>query len=138
MDILDINTQLNFLNIKWIKRLLNPTNGLWKDLMLYRLNVDLILNSNQVLALFRQKQILSYNIDKSLQKQNNEDFFIRLLNAWLHFTNNKFLAPMPIEEILDQPIHLNPYTKLKLSPDNQCFYCIPPKNISANYNKRSL
>ena len=47
------DTQLNSLRIKWIQSLLNPTNALWKDLMLYRLN--LILNSNQCLALFRQK-----------------------------------------------------------------------------------
>ena len=65
-----------------------------------------------------------------MQKQNNENFFIQLLNAWLHFTNNKFPTPMPIEEIFDQPIHLNPYTKLEFSSDNLCFYCIPPKNIS--------
>ena len=90
LDILDIDTQLNFLKIKWIQRLLTPTNALWKDLMLYWLNIDLILNSNQGLALFRQKQILRYNRHKNLQKQNNEDFFIQLLNAWLHFTNNKF------------------------------------------------
>ena len=52
LGILDIDTQLNSLNIKWIQKLLVPTNALWKDLMLYRLN--LILNSNQGLALFRQ------------------------------------------------------------------------------------
>ena len=63
--------------------------------MLHRLNIDLILNSNQVLALFRQKQNLWYNRHKNLQQQNNEDFFIQLLNAWLHFTNNKFPALHP-------------------------------------------
>ena len=134
LDILDIDTQLNFLKIKWIQILLNPINELWKDLMLYRLNIDLILNSNQDLALFRQKQILRYNRHKNLQKQNYEDFFIQLLNAWLDFTNNKFPASMPIEESLEQPIHLNPNTKLDFSSDNQCFYCIAPKNISDNYN----
>ena len=35
LGILDIDTQLNSLKIKWIKRLLHPTNALWKDLMLY-------------------------------------------------------------------------------------------------------
>ena len=53
LGILDIDTQLNC--IKWIQRLLNPTNVLWKDLMLYQLK--LILNSDQDLALFIQKQI---------------------------------------------------------------------------------
>ena len=52
----------------------------------------------------------------------------------LNFTNNKFYTPMPIEEILDQPIHLNPYTKVEFSSDNICFYCITPKKISDNYN----
>ena len=56
LGILDIDTQLNSLKIKWIQRLLHPATALWKDLMLYRLN--LILNSNQRLALFRQNQIL--------------------------------------------------------------------------------
>ena len=44
---------------------------------------------------------------------------------------------MPTEEILDQPIHLNPYTKLEFSSDNLCFYFIKPKYISDNYNERS-
>ena len=69
-----------------------------------------------------------------MQNQNNEDFFIQLLNAWLHFTNNKSPAPTPIEEIIDQLIYLNPYTKLEFSSDNLCFYCITPKNIPDNYN----
>ena len=45
LGMLDIDTQLNSLKINWIQRLLNPTNVLWKDLILYQLN--LILNSNQ-------------------------------------------------------------------------------------------
>ena len=51
LGILDIDTQLNSIKIKWMQRLLNPTNALRKDLVLYLLN--LILNSNQGLALFR-------------------------------------------------------------------------------------
>ena len=47
--ILEIDTQLNSLKIKWIQRLLNPKNALWKNLMLHQLN--LILNYNQGLAL---------------------------------------------------------------------------------------
>ena len=66
---LDIDTQLYSLKIKLIQKLLNPTNSLWKDLKLYWLNVDLILNFNQSLALFRQKQILRYNRHKNLQKK---------------------------------------------------------------------
>ena len=37
---LDIDTQLKSLNIKWIQRLLNPTNAVWRDLMLYLLNLN--------------------------------------------------------------------------------------------------
>ena len=42
---------------KWIQSLPDPTNALWKNLMLYWLK--LILNSDQDLALSWQKQILT-------------------------------------------------------------------------------
>ena len=51
LGISDTETQLKYLEIKWIQRLLNPTNALWKDLMLYQLN--LIPYYNQGFALFR-------------------------------------------------------------------------------------
>ena len=51
LRILEVDNQLYSLKIKWIQRLLHSTNALWKDLMLLRLN--LILNSNYGLALFR-------------------------------------------------------------------------------------
>ena len=44
LGILDVDTQLNSLKIKWIQRLFHPTNALWKNFMLDRLN--LIFNSN--------------------------------------------------------------------------------------------
>ena len=59
--------------------------------MLYWLK--LILSSDQSLALFRQTQILKLTSHKNLEKQNNKDFFIQLLYAWLHLTNNNFPAP---------------------------------------------
>ena len=37
---------------------------------------------------------------------------------------------MFIKEILDQPIFLNPHTKLDFSFDNFYFYCVSPSNIS--------
>ena len=83
--------------------------------MLYRLK--LILNSDQGLALFRQKQIFRSTSPKNLQKQN-EDFFVQLLYAWLYINNNDFPAPTSIEEILDQPIFSNPHTRLDFSSDN--------------------
>ena len=107
LGILNLDTQLNSLKVKWIQRLLHPTNALWKDLMLLRLNS--ILNSNYGLALFRQNQILRPLSHRNFQKYNNEDFFIQLLNAWLHFTNNDFPTPTSIEEILDQPMKTNPF-----------------------------
>ena len=101
LDILDIETQLKSLKIKCIQRLLNPNNALSINLMLCQLN--LILNHKQGLSLFRQKQTLRSTSHKSLQKQNNEDFFIQLLNLWLHFTNKNFPPPTSVENILDQP-----------------------------------
>ena len=64
--------------------------------MLYWLK--LILNSDEDLVFFRQKQIFGYTSHKNVQKQNNEGFFIQLLYAWLYLTNNSFLAPMSIEK----------------------------------------
>ena len=87
--------------------------------MLYQLN--LILNSNHGLALFRQNQILWPIVHRNLQKWNNEDLFIQLLNTWLHFTNNDFATPTSIEEILGQPLFLNPHTKLDFSSNNPYF-----------------
>ena len=131
LGILEIDTQLNSLKVKWIQRLLHQTNALWKDLMLYWLN--LILNSNQGLALFRQNQILQSTRHKNLQKHNNEDLFTQLLNVWLYFTIINFHTPISIEEILDQPFSLKLHTKLDFNLDNPYFYCIPPKNISDTF-----
>ena len=75
--------------MKWIQSLLNPTNALWKDLMLHWLK--LILNSDQDLAFFLTKTDSYRSIShKKLQKQNNEDFSIQLLYAWLNVTDNNF------------------------------------------------
>ena len=102
-----------------------PPNALWK--YLYWLN--LILNSNQDLALFRKKQILRSNRHKDLQKQNSDAFFIELLNAWLCVSNNNFPTLSSMEEILDKPTFLNQHIKLYFSSDKPCFYCIPPRSI---------
>ena len=51
LGISDIETQLNALSKKWIQKLLNATNALWKNLMMYH-QFNLILNYNEVLALF--------------------------------------------------------------------------------------
>ena len=83
--------------------------------MLYWLK--LILNSDQSLALFRQKQILRCTSYNNLQKQNNEDLFIQLLYAWLHLTNNKFPASRLYKKFLTKPIFLNQHTRLEFSSD---------------------
>ena len=70
--ILDMDTQLNSLRIKWIQNLFNPTNVLWKVLILYRLN--LILNSNQALTLLRQTQILRSTRNKNVNKKTIKIF----------------------------------------------------------------
>ena len=55
--------------------------------MLYWLK--LILNSDQYLDFFSTKTDSCRSTNhKNVQKQNNEDFIIQLLYAWLHLTNN--------------------------------------------------
>ena len=54
LGISDIETQLNTLNKKWIQKLINPTNAVLKNLMMYH-QFNLILNYNEVLALFIDK-----------------------------------------------------------------------------------
>ena len=101
LGISDIDIQLKSLKLKWIQWLINCTNALWKDLMLYRLN--LILNSNQDLAFSRQKRIIRSKRLTNLQKQKNEDFFIQLPNAWLYFINKNFSSPTSLEEFMTNP-----------------------------------
>ena len=43
---------------------------------------------------------------KNLQKQNNEDFFIKLLYAWLHHTNNNIPPSYVIYRRNSCPIHI--------------------------------
>ena len=95
--------------------------------------LNVILNFNQGLVIFRQEQILRSNRHKNLQNQNNDDFFIQLYNSWLHFTNNNFPTPNSEKEIFDQSIFLKPYIKLDFSTDNAYFCRIPPMNISEKF-----
>ena len=77
--------------------------------MMYQL--DLILNCNQGLAFLDKNRSLGLLVTK-IYKKNNGGFFVQLLNAWLHFTNNNSPAPTSVKEILDQSIFLNPLSKL--------------------------
>ena len=85
---------------------------LWQSVERSHVVLKLILNSDQGLALFRQKQIVKGVLVTETYKKS-EDFFIQLLYAWLHLTNNNFPAFISIEEILDQPILLNPRMDVK-------------------------
>ena len=51
LGILDIEIQVNSVKLKWIQRLFNRTNALWKNLILYQLK--LILNYNRGLTVLR-------------------------------------------------------------------------------------
>ena len=83
--------------------------------------LKLILNSDHGLALLKQKQILTgLIVTKKLQK--SEDFFIQLLYAWLHLTNNNFPAFISIEEILDQPVFLNPHNRIDFKHTTQEYF----------------
>ena len=74
LGISDIETQLNALSKKWIQKLLNATNALWKNLMMYH-QFNLILNYNEVLALFIDKNrflgLLVTNIYKNKAMKNS-------------------------------------------------------------------
>ena len=63
LRIFHIDTQLNYIKIKWIR-------SCWSHVVL-----KLILNSDQGLALFRQKQILT-GLPATKIYESNEDFFI--------------------------------------------------------------
>ena len=101
--------------------------------MRYRLK--LIVSSKQGLEYFDIDRFLILLSIKTYRK-NNEYFLIQLLNAWLHFTNDKFPTPTHIAENLGQFIYLNLHTNLKLSSNISYFYSIAFKEIIEN--KRSL
>ena len=100
----------------------------------HAVSIELNFELQPWLIPFQTKSNSPTHCTQKLTKYNNEDFFIQLLNAWLHFTNNDFSNPTSVEEILDQPLFLNPHTKLDFSSSNPYFYRIPPNNISDEFN----
>ena len=100
--------------------------------------LNLILNSNQDVAFVRQKEILRSNRHKNLQKQSNVDFFVQLLNAWIYLAKNNLPTLTSAEEILEQPIFLNPHTSMDFSSGKSYFYCFPPRNISDNFTEKTF
>ena len=89
----------------------------------------LIEINSEFWSLFRQKADLYRSTShKNLQKQNNEDSFIQSLSLCLATYNQQqllFPASIPIEEILHQPICLNPHTRLDFK--------YPPRSISDKF-----
>ena len=83
--------------------------------------LKLILNSDQGLALFRQKQILTGLLVTKITKKMKISLF-SYASAWLHLTNNNFLAFISIEEILDQPIFLKPHTRMYFKHPTQKYF----------------
>ena len=83
--------------------------------------LKLILNSDHVLSLLRQKQIHTGLLATKSYKKS-EDFFIQLLYGWLHSTNNNLHTFISIEEILDQPILLNRHTRMDFKHANQEYF----------------
>ena len=113
----DIDTQLKYIIRMHLKVITSQQCSVERSHVVLKL----ILNSDHGLALLKQKQILTgLIVTEKLQK--SEDFFIQLLYAWLHLTNNNFPAFISIEEILDQPIFLNPHTRMDIKhPTQECF-----------------
>ena len=77
-----------------------PGNMEWSHFSIKILGTNF---GNSILDNFNWDKI-SESIAKKLKK---EEFFIQLLNAWLHFTNNNFPTVTSIEKILDQPLFSN-------------------------------
>ena len=87
LGIFDIDKQLNYIIRMHLKVIKSQQCSVERSHVVLKL----ILNSDHGLALLKQKQILTgLLLTKNLQK--SEDFFIQLLYAWLHLTNNNFPA----------------------------------------------
>ena len=112
-----------YIKTKRIQSLLNPANTLWKDIMLYWLK--LILNSDQDLALSRQKLILAGLLITKIH-ENRKMNILLFSYSMLGYISPITSLPISIEEILVQPISFNPHTRLDFS-------IISPSNISDKF-----
>ena len=70
---------------------------------------------------YRHKQFFTSPLVSNIYK-TSEDFFIQLLYAWLSLTNNNFPAFISAEEILDQPIFLNPHNRIDFKHPTQEYF----------------
>ena len=117
LGISDIDTQLNYIIIMHLKVIKSQQCSVERSHVVLKL----ILNSDQGLALFRQKQILTGLLVTKITKKMKISLF-SYASAWLHLTNNNFLAFISIEEILDQPVFLKPHTRMDIKhPTQECF-----------------
>ena len=80
------------------------------------------METSHVAFIAINSEFWSRHSNKNLRRQNNEDFFIQLLYAWLHLTNNNLPAPSSIEEILDKTIFLNLPTRLDFKHTAQEYF----------------
>ena len=117
LGIFDIDPQLNYIIRMHLKVIKSQQCSVERSHVVLKL----ILNSDQGLALFRQKQILTGLLVTKIYKKS-EDFFIQLLYAWLHLTNNNFPAFISIEEVLDQPIFVKPHTRMDFKHPTQEYF----------------
>ena len=127
IGILDIETQLNSLKIKLIQKLLNSTNALWKNLMLYQLN--LILNYIQGLALFDKNSSLGLLVTNIYK---NRTMKISLFN----YSMVAYILPVAISlppRLLKESLDESHIFKSTVHTDNQFSYSMLPRKISDKF-----
>ena len=102
LGIFDIDPQLNYIIRMHLKVIKSQQCCVERS----HVALKLILNSDQGLTRFRQKQILTGLLSHKKIYKISEDFFIQLLKAWLHLTNKNVPAFISIEEALAGPTHI--------------------------------
>ena len=108
LGIFDIDPQLNYIIRMHLKVIKSQQCSVERSHVVLKL----ILNSDQGLALL---------IKKVYQKRSKFLYSITLY-AWLHLTNNNFSAFISIEKILNQPIFLNPHTRMDFKHPTQEYF----------------
>ena len=108
LGILDIETQSNSLKIKMGSKVIKFHQCSLEKF--HAASIEINSEYNQGLTFLDKNRSLGQLVTNV--PQNNEDFLVQLLNAWLHFTNNNSPVTTSVKEILDQTIFLNPQSKL--------------------------
>ena len=116
--------------MRWNRSLLTPTNAHWKDVMPYWLK--LMLNSDEDLALFRQKQILSGLLVTKLYKKRTMKISLFNYSMLGYISPITTSLPISIEDILVQPISLKRHTRLISS----MIFCKKLDFLTANHKRQ--